>query len=237
MHKVPNRLVDMDSRKRSACYPQSSLYPLSPIPPTWESRITNTRFRVCSACPPRSQAGLCVCTQDPGFHSGWANLCTPPLHFWRQPPQLNCPPDSVLHLDFYAGASKISSFRREVFHIARKRSLLFSTVKIKSSVSSYSKASWGLFVHVWVGRIFTAISISPGNGSRQSLCRSTFRAGRNLPDKEFRYHRTVIVTAAVHRSLHDPLDIISWTMVDLPALGRCQPLYVALRLRRDLCFS
>jgi hypothetical protein len=25
------------------------------------------------------------------------------------------------------------------------------------------------------------------------------RAGRNLPDKEFRYLRTVIVTAAVHR--------------------------------------
>ena len=29
--------------------------------------------------------------------------------------------------------------------------------------------------------------------------RYTFRAGRNLPDKEFRYLRTVIVTAAVHR--------------------------------------
>ena len=26
----------------------------------------------------------------------------------------------------------------------------------------------------------------------------TFRAGQNLPDKEFRYLRTVIVTAAVH---------------------------------------
>src|SRR3990167_6487121 len=59
-----------------------------------------------------------VCTTRPGFHSGLANLCTPPLHFWRQPPQLNCPPDSVLHLDFYVGVSKISSFRRVVFHIA-----------------------------------------------------------------------------------------------------------------------
>ena len=26
----------------------------------------------------------------------------------------------------------------------------------------------------------------------------TIRAGRNLPDKEFRYLRTVIVTAAIH---------------------------------------
>ena len=35
-------------------------------------------------------------------------------------------------------------------------------------------------------------------GSRQCPNRYTFRAGRNLPDKEFRYLRTVIVTAAVH---------------------------------------
>ena len=61
-------------------------------------------------------------------------------------------------------------------------SLLYSTVKIESSVSSCSKAPRGLFVQVQVGRIFTAISISPGNGSRQSLRRATFRAGRNLPD-------------------------------------------------------
>ena len=33
---------------------------------------------------------------------------------------------------------------------------------------------------------------------RQCPNRYTFRAGRNLPDKEFRYLRTVIVTAAVH---------------------------------------
>ena len=33
---------------------------------------------------------------------------------------------------------------------------------------------------------------------RQSGSRYTIRAGRNLPDKEFRYLRTVIVTAAVY---------------------------------------
>jgi hypothetical protein len=36
---------------------------------------------------------------------------------------------------------------------------------------------------------------------RQCSSRDSFRAGRNLPDKEFRYLRTVIVTAAVHRGL------------------------------------
>lgn len=62
-----------------------------------------------------------------------------------------------------------------------------------------SKAPRGLFVLPRVGRIFTASSISPGPSPRQRSGRYAFRAGRNLPDKEFRYLRTVIVTAAVHR--------------------------------------
>ena len=57
---------------------------------------------------------------------------------------------------------------------------------IFKSGSSYSKAPRGLFVQVWEGRIFTAIAISPGLSSRQSLTRSTFRAGLNSPDKELR---------------------------------------------------
>ena len=103
---------------------------------------------------------------------------------------------------------------------------------------NYSKAPRGLFVQVQVGRIFTAISISPGNSSRQSLTRSAFRAGRNLPDKEFRYHRTVIVTAAVHTGLNLKLILTESPMIlNLRALGRRQPLYVAFQLCRDLCFS
>src|SRR5690242_2186586 len=64
-----------------------------------------------------------------------------------------------------------------------------------------SKAPRGLFVLSWVTRIFTGTSISPSPLSRQCPSRFSFRAGRNLPDKEFRYLRTVIVTAAVHRGL------------------------------------
>jgi hypothetical protein len=37
--------------------------------------------------------------------------------------------------------------------------------------------------------------------SRQCSNHYAFRAGRNLPDKEFRYLRTVIVTAAVYWGL------------------------------------
>ena len=64
-----------------------------------------------------------------------------------------------------------------------------------------SKAPRGLFVLSWVTRIFTGTSISPSPLLRQRPTRYSFRAGRNLPDKEFRYLRTVIVTAAVHRGL------------------------------------
>ena len=70
---------------------------------------------------------------------------------------------------------------------------LFQTTK-----SSCSKAPRGLSVLVWVIRIFTDNPISPGLWLRQRSIRYAFRAGRNLPDKEFRYLRTVIVTAAVH---------------------------------------
>ena len=98
---------------------------------------------------------------------------------------------------------------------------------------SCSKAPRGLFVLSWVTRIFTRTSISPGPSSRQRPDRYTFRAGRNLPDKEFRYLRTVIVTAAVHRGFGSRLCT---SPLNLPALGRCQPLYVGSRLRRDLCF-
>ena len=106
-----------------------------------------------------------------------------------------------------------------------------------NAIASYSKAPRGLFVLLRVTRIFTRTSISPGPLLRQCSDRYTFRAGRNLPDKEFRYLRTVIVTAAVHRGFNSKLQPCGLTSpLNLPALGRCQPLYVALRLSRDLCF-
>ena len=46
--------------------------------------------------------------------------------------------------------------------------------------------------------IFTGITTSPSSSLRQCPYRYKIRAGRNLPDKEFRYLRTVIVTADIH---------------------------------------
>uniref|UniRef100_A0A2N9I5R1 Uncharacterized protein n=1 Tax=Fagus sylvatica TaxID=28930 RepID=A0A2N9I5R1_FAGSY len=72
-----------------------------------------------------------------------------------------------------------------------------------------------------VVRIFTDMSISPSLSPRQCPDRYAFRAGRNLPDKEFRYLRTVIVTAArsVHRGFGRRLPCHQ-----SPGPGHCDPL-------------
>ena len=74
-------------------------------------------------------------------------------------------------------------------------------------VSSCSKAPWGLSVLSQVTSIFTSTTISPSTLSRQLPNHYAFRAGQNLPDKEFRYLRTVIVTAAVHWGFDSQLRI------------------------------
>ncbi len=74
-------------------------------------------------------------------------------------------------------------------------------------ISEYSKGSRGLSVFLRVNGIFTATTSSPSLSLRQCPDRYTIRAGRNLPDKEFRYLRTVIVTAAIHQGLNSMLRI------------------------------
>ena len=69
-------------------------------------------------------------------------------------------------------------------------------------ISEYSKGSRGLSVLLRVNGIFTATTSSPSLLLRQCPDHYTIRAGRNLPDKEFRYLRTVIVTAAIHQGLN-----------------------------------
>ena len=71
-------------------------------------------------------------------------------------------------------------------------------IKYQNPILGYSKAPWGLSVLPRVTGIFTGTTISPGGQLRQCPDHYTIRAGQNLPDKEFRYLRTVIVTAAVY---------------------------------------
>ena len=74
-------------------------------------------------------------------------------------------------------------------------------------MSGNSEGSWGLSVLPQVSGIFTGTTTSPGSTLRQRPDRYTIRAGRNLPDKEFRYLRTVIVTADIHRGFASALRL------------------------------
>jgi hypothetical protein len=105
------------------------------------------------------------------------------------------------------------------------------------SMLSCSKGSRGLFVPSRVIGIFTDTTISLRSWSRQRPDHYTIRAGRNLPDKEFRYLRTVIVTAAVYRGFNSTLRPCGVTSpLNLPAPGRCQAVYFISRVRTALCF-
>ena len=100
----------------------------------------------------------------------------------------------------------------------------------RHSISNCSKAPWGLSVLSRVTCIFTGTKISPSLSLRQCPNHYAFRAGRNLPDKEFRYLRTVIVTAAVYWGLQfKPSDLRLSSPLNLPAPGRCQTVYCIFR--------
>ncbi len=85
---------------------------------------------------------------------------------------------------------------RPILHIACPNSML-----------SYSKVSRGLFVPSRVNGIFTDTSISLSSRLRQRPDHFTIRAGLHLPDKEFRYLRNVIVSAAVYRGFNSMLPL------------------------------
>ena len=138
------------------------------------------------------------------FQPFGGDLCTPPLLFRRRPPQSNCPPDTVpdpvhgIRLEaqyIKSGIPKLAP-RKLALSLQSLPPILY--MRYQTPMSGCSKALRGLSVLSRVMCIFTHTTISPGPLLRQRPSRYAIRAGRNLPDKEFRYLRTVIVTAAVH---------------------------------------
>src|SRR2546430_6894056 len=75
----------------------------------------------------------------------------------------------------------------------------------RQSMAGCSKGARGLFVLMREIGILTDTAVSPSLRRRQPSSRYAIHAGRNLPDKEFRYLRTVIVTAAVYRGFGNEL--------------------------------
>ncbi len=184
---------------------------MSDGPSTRNHRITKTCFRTCSTCRSRSQALLCLYTRrliskqpertfarlrynlggDRPSQTTRLTLSLNRIHGSRLEHQ--CNKGGISRLTPPRLAPKLQSFP-PILHILDQ-----------CSISGYSKGARGLSVLSRVTGIFTGMSISLSPWLRQYSHRYAIRAGRNLPDKEFRYLRTVIVTAAVYRGFNSRL--------------------------------
>ena len=144
-----------------------------------------------------------------GYQACWTNLWKPPIHFWRRPPQSNYPPNNVTlkGLDSKQIKGGISPLTPQYLTILLQSLPPILHIICPKSMLSYSKGAWGLSVPMRVTGVFTDTTISPSSRLRQCPDRYTIRAGRNLPDKEFRYLRTVIVTAAVYWGFNSELRL------------------------------
>ena len=170
-------------------------------------RITMLLFPTCSACLPPSQAPFC--------------------HYTLRT-VTNRPEGTFRSLRYAFGGDHPSQTARQAVSAtralaSRQRKGRISTaapptlacgllslrpilhIRCPDAALSCSKGSRGLFVPSRVIGIFTDTTISLSSWLRQRPDHYTIRAGRNLPDKEFRYLRTVIVTAAVYRGFNSML--------------------------------
>ena len=162
-------------------------------------RITIPCFRTRSDRRPHCQARFCYCTPQPITVRPERTLGNLRYPFGGDhPSQTTHQPLSPRRLDHQSAKGGISTLAPRclatplhclppILHMPDQRSMI-----------SCSKGARGLSVPWRVSGIFTATTISPNSWLRQCPDRYTIRAGRNLPDKEFRYLRTVIVTAAVY---------------------------------------
>ena len=208
---MPNRVVDMDSWTRSACYPRRTFYPLSDGPSTRDHRITKAYFRTCSTCQSRSQAPLCLYTRQLVSNQPEGTFARLRYILGGDRPSqttrltLFLPPLQGARLETQTSKGGISRLTppRLASQLQRLPPILHMLIQVP--VSGYSKGARGLSVLLRASGTFPGNSISLSPWLRQRSLRYAIRAGRNLPDKEFRYLRTVIVTAAIHRGLNSML--------------------------------
>ena len=141
----------------------------------------------------------------PGFHSGIANLCKRlryllggirPRQTTHQTLFQNRIHGSWLEFQQHKGGIPVLAPPILADQLQSLPPMLY--IHYQNSISGCSKGSRGLSVPMRVDGIFTVATVSPSPSLRQCPNCYTIRAGRNLPDKEFRYLRTVIVTAGVH---------------------------------------
>ncbi len=195
----------MNSWAVSACYPRSTFYPLSDGPSIQNHRITMTCFRTCSRRHARSQAGLCHCTNLLMSDSGLMAFVVSPITLWRRPKSnylnthRNRITNSTLTSNIKGGIS------RGRLHANWRPTLLslptYHTSRAQCLVSSYSKVR-GVFpspcrrVRASSSEVH---SLNTRVGDSTAIITPFVRVGLH-PTRNFRYLRTVIVTAPICRA-------------------------------------
>jgi hypothetical protein len=179
---------------------------MSDNPSIRDYRITRTYFRTCSTDKSRSQAhfypyALClIANQAEGTfellrYSLGGDRPSQTAQLTMSTAQIH---GTVLETKLAQGGISRLAPSKLAFRDQCLPPILHRTRLVP--ISACSKGSWGLSVLLRVRGIFTTTTISPGRWLRQCVSHYAIHAGRNLPDKELRYLRTVIVTAAVYRS-------------------------------------
>ena len=149
---MPNLAVDVNSWARSACYPQGSFYPLSDGISIHNHLITNTDFRLCSTCLSRSQADFCVYTHcaisvraESTFvrlrYSFGGDRPSQTAHLTLSPSRIH---GSRLEIRFIKSGIPTATPHKLTPVVPSLPPILYIMNRI--SISSYSKAPWGLSV-------------------------------------------------------------------------------------------
>jgi hypothetical protein len=182
-------------------------------PSIWNRWITKPCFRTCSTCRSHSQAPLCLYTLRTISKRAEGTLGRlryslggdRPSQTARQTLSFARIHGTKLGFNFNQGGIPRLTPPRLTSQLQSLPPILYR-LKL-NPISTCSKGARGLSVLMRVTSIFTGNTTSPGLPSRQCSDRYAIRAGRNLPDKEFRYLRTVIVTAAINRGFGSKLRL------------------------------
>jgi len=123
---VPNNSVNKYSKELLACYPRRTFYLFCDNFSIKYYRITMTNFRSCLIYKSYSQANLYHYTQQLILLLIWIYLCTPPLLFWRRPPQSNYPSYTLTIYHFNDIWISKEKLLRVVFHYYFKKTNIFN---------------------------------------------------------------------------------------------------------------
>ena len=149
---VPNSPVAVDAWEESACYPRGNFYPISDGTSIRNHQITKSYFRICSTCGCRSQAPLCLYTRfmvsnhDEGTferlrYSFGGDRPSQTAHLTLSRRQIH---GYLLEFQFQKGGIPTLTPPKLTPWFHSLPPILYMQRRI--SISSYSKAPWGLSV-------------------------------------------------------------------------------------------